>query len=72
MQKCNGSLSVRDEFIHKDLIPSDLNLVDSTPSLEGADKRLFLKFVSKMLQWLPENRKTAKELLEDPWLLLNG
>jgi len=37
-------------------------------ALEGEEKRLFLSFVSKMLQWLPEDRKTAKELLEDPWL----
>lgn len=55
--------------MHEDLIPSDLNLADSVSSLEGKDKRLFVDFVSKMLQWLPENRRTAKELLEDPWLL---
>lgn len=26
-------------------------------------------FVRNMLRWVPEDRKTAKELLEDPWLL---
>ena len=51
------------EFIRKDLI-----LAESVPSLEGEDKRRFLDFVRKMLQWLPEDRKTAKKLLEDPWL----
>ncbi|KAI9843644.1 MAG: hypothetical protein M1837_006226 [Sclerophora amabilis] len=38
-------------------------------SLEGQDKKLFLEFMSKMLQWLPEDRKNARELLEDDWLL---
>ncbi|MCJ1247543.1 hypothetical protein MMC30_004757 [Trapelia coarctata] len=56
------------EFIRKDLIPSGLNLLDSAPSLEGEEKRLFFTFVRKMLQWLPEDRKTAMELLKDPWL----
>ncbi|KAL8830149.1 MAG: hypothetical protein Q9170_005870 [Blastenia crenularia] len=57
------------EFLHRELIPTNVNLADSVTSLEGEDKKLFLKFVSKMLQWLPEDRKTARELLEDTWLL---
>jgi serine/threonine protein kinase len=60
------------EFMHKDLIPTDVKLEDSVVSLEGEDKRLFLDFIKKMLQWLPEDRKTAKELLEDPWLRENS
>ena len=36
--------------------------------LSGEDKRLFLRFVGRMLRWLPEDRATAQELLEDPWL----
>lgn len=56
------------EFMHKDLIPIGVKLEDSVFSLEREDKRLFLDFIKKMLQWLPEVRKTAKELLEDPWL----
>jgi serine/threonine-protein kinase SRPK3 len=36
--------------------------------MEGEEKALFLKFVRRMLQWLPEDRDTAKELREDPWL----
>jgi serine/threonine protein kinase len=58
--------------MHKDLIPTDVRLEDSVLSLEGEDKRLFLDFIKKMLQWLPEDRKTAKELLEDPWLQENS
>ena len=29
---------------------------------------LFIDFMLSMLQWVPEHRKTAKELLDDPWL----
>ncbi|OCL03204.1 CMGC protein kinase [Glonium stellatum] len=67
-QSANPFLS--GEFMHKDLIPTDVSLEGSVLSLEGDDKRLFLNFARKMLQWLPEHRKTAKELLEDPWLAL--
>ncbi|KUJ14194.1 CMGC protein kinase [Mollisia scopiformis] len=56
------------EFMHKDLIPIGVRLEDFVLSLEREDKHLFLDFIKKMLQWLPEDRKTAKELLEDPWL----
>jgi serine/threonine-protein kinase SRPK3 len=40
----------------------------SEENLEGKNKVLFLQFMRKMLQWAPEERKTAEELLEDPWL----
>lgn len=56
------------EFKHKDLIPNGVNLSDSVLSIEGEDKEQFLTFVRKMLQWLPEKRLSAKELLEDQWL----
>jgi len=36
--------------------------------LEGQDQVLFLRFMRSMLEWLPEKRKTAKELLSDEWL----
>ncbi|KAJ6036014.1 serine/threonine protein kinase [Penicillium herquei] len=37
-------------------------------NLQGAQQDLFLSFVRKMLQWRPEDRASAKELLSDPWL----
>jgi serine/threonine protein kinase len=55
-------------FKCQNLIPQETSLADSVTNTEGEDKRLFLKFISRMLQWLPENRSTAKELLADPWL----
>lgn len=56
------------EFRNKEVIPSGINLDDTVTCLEGEQKVQFLKFARKMLQWPPEDRKTAKELVEDPWL----
>jgi serine/threonine protein kinase len=36
--------------------------------IEGEEKEVFLDFVRSMLRWVPEERKTATELLEHPWL----
>lgn len=48
------------------LPPSSLEVVEE--NLEGKDKELILNFIRSMLQWEPEKRKTARELLSDPWL----
>lgn len=42
-------------------------LPDTVSELEGAEKETFLDFASSMLQWLPEKRKTARELLQHPF-----
>ncbi len=55
------------EFMHKGLIPMDVSLEDIILSLTGEDKRLFLDFVRRMLQWLPESGAISKELIDDPW-----
>lgn len=39
--------------------------------LKGREKEHFLAFVQSMLKWLSEERKTAKELLQDPFLKLD-
>ncbi|KAN0083544.1 hypothetical protein V8E54_002632 [Elaphomyces granulatus] len=42
-----------------------------TPFLHGEDKRFFLEFVRRILQWEPERQSSAKELYiddNDPWL----
>ena len=51
-----------------DLIPTDVRLEGSVLALDGEAERLFLDFVRKIFQWLPEERKTAKGLIEGPWL----
>jgi len=41
---------------------------DEEENLQGEDKTMFLRFLKKMIQWVPEDRRSAKELMEDPWL----
>jgi serine/threonine protein kinase len=36
--------------------------------LEGNEKQAFVAFLRSMLCWRPEDRKTADQLLADPWL----
>lgn len=43
-------------------------LADLENRLKGEDKEQFLSFMAGMLQWRQEDRKTAAELLQDPWL----
>lgn len=49
-------------------IPTGVTLESSEDYLEGENKRMFMAFMRGMLQWRPEDRKTARELLKDPWL----
>lgn len=57
------------KFTGNDLIPFERNLSNSAPEcVTDEDKILFLNFMRKMLCWLPEDRATAKELQDDPWL----
>jgi len=58
------------DFIRKDLIPRDLRIAETVTLFQGEEKQQFLDFVTKMLQWQPEKRSTAKDLLEDPFLQL--
>ncbi|KAI8674263.1 Protein kinase domain-containing protein [Fusarium keratoplasticum] len=54
----------------KDLsrIPTDFTLGKSITCMSGEEKTRFLHFVKRMLTWCPEERSSAKELLDDPWL----
>jgi hypothetical protein len=49
-------------------VPGEMSLEESEERLNGRNKEMFLKFMRGMLQWRPEDRKTAKQLLKDPWL----
>lgn len=49
-------------------IPTEVSLELSEKFLKGRNKEMFLAFMRGMLQWRPEDRKTAKDLLQDPWL----
>ncbi|KAL5366226.1 kinase-like protein [Aspergillus floccosus] len=37
-------------------------------NLQGESQHLFLQFMRKMLKWKPEERKSARDVLDDPWL----
>lgn len=39
------------------------SLEDEMKSLQGEEKTSFLKFLRRMLQWRPEDRATARELV---------
>lgn len=45
-----------------------ISLEGAEENLEGKNKESFLHFVRTMLRWVPEERKSARELLDDPWL----
>ncbi|PIA99024.1 putative serine/threonine-protein kinase sky1 [Cercospora beticola] len=49
-------------------IPENYSLETLETRLSGENKTAFLAFVRKMLQWCPERRYTAKQLLDDSWL----
>ncbi|KAM0245993.1 hypothetical protein ACHAP5_004964 [Fusarium lateritium] len=49
-------------------IPGDLNLESTIKRLSGEEKVKFIRFVKRMMKWNPEERDTAKQLLDDPWL----
>ncbi|KAK3311581.1 CMGC protein kinase [Chaetomium strumarium] len=56
------------QWIANVTIPRDNSLEKAEHFLTGSDKTMFLNFVRGMLAWRPEDRKTARELLKDPWL----
>ncbi|TVY38711.1 Serine/threonine-protein kinase [Lachnellula occidentalis] len=49
-------------------ISQGTSLEESEFRLQGKNKEMFLEMMRGMLQWRPEDRKTAKQLLKDPWL----
>lgn len=49
-------------------IPQGMSLENSELRLRGKNKEMFLKLMQGMLQRRPEDRKTAKQLLDDAWL----
>ncbi|KAL9131739.1 MAG: hypothetical protein Q9217_000414 [Psora testacea] len=46
-------------------MPDHMSLEESEDNLKGSNKEAFLRFVRKMVQWRPEDRQTADQLLED-------
>ncbi|CAG8306747.1 unnamed protein product [Penicillium salamii] len=55
-------------FKGTNIAPSKFNFEHSIRNLRNEDKRIFIKFVRRMIIWDPEERSTATELLHAPWL----
>ncbi|KAJ6785785.1 hypothetical protein PWT90_03043 [Aphanocladium album] len=56
------------KFTSQSILPDEISLADRETILDGEEKAEFLRFVSKMLQWEPEKRSSAKELAYDDWI----
>ncbi|PYH86143.1 kinase domain protein [Aspergillus uvarum CBS 121591] len=54
---------------HEETVVPMISLGSLEKRLAGEEKVEFIQFMMSMLKWLPEERKTAKQLLEDSWLL---
>ena len=48
--------------------PTTFNFENQISAIQGEDKKMFIDFVKRMIKWRPEERSTARELLQDPWL----
>ncbi|KAI0112235.1 kinase domain protein [Nemania sp. FL0031] len=60
--------SLEGQFIGGIDLPAPTSLEAVAIYLTGEEKRRFLEFVRKMLNWDPAQRSTAGQLLRDPWL----
>ncbi|KAJ3534121.1 hypothetical protein NM208_g7674 [Fusarium decemcellulare] len=49
-------------------IPADFSFEKTISCMRGEEKTRFVQFIKRILKWSPEERSTAKELLDDPWL----
>lgn len=56
------------EFKYPEYVLKDLDWDASVSRLRGEEKDLFIDFAKKMITWVPEERWTAKQLLEHPFL----
>ncbi|KAE8149113.1 kinase-like protein [Aspergillus avenaceus] len=57
-----------DWIAHHEMSVPSVSLGALEKRLSGQEKESFLAFMRSMLKWMPEERKTAKQLLEHPFL----
>jgi serine/threonine-protein kinase SRPK3 len=61
------------QFTRNDAIPFSRSLRHEVPDcIKAEEVDEFLRFMRRMLRWLPEERATARELKDDPWLVDNS
>ncbi|KAL8748336.1 MAG: hypothetical protein Q9184_007383 [Pyrenodesmia sp. 2 TL-2023] len=68
--KVSGEVFDAEGNFHKEPEQTDVTLhkLMSKSNLSEEGKQEFLDFLGTMLQVLPQDRKTARELLDHPWL----
>lgn len=49
-------------------VEESTSLEAEVKTLQGQEKAAFLALLRRMLQWRPENRASAHDLIRDPWL----
>ena len=55
-------------WIHEVPIP-DLDMSTLEVRLSGKDKEEFLRFMRRLITWVPEERPTAVEVVYDDWMM---
>lgn len=63
-----ANILIGTSITHEYASPPSTSLEDLEKRLSGNGQESFLIFLRSMLRWLPGERKTARQLLEDPWL----
>ncbi|CVL11855.1 related to dis1-suppressing protein kinase dsk1 [Fusarium proliferatum] len=48
--------------------PGDFSFENTISCMSGEEKVRYIRFIKRMVKWSPEERSTARELLDDPWL----
>lgn len=67
----SDNINLLGTYIGGTRLPPPAPLEELEALLSGDEKRKFLEFMRKMLQWAPEQRSTANELWYDDWLQEN-
>lgn len=56
-------------FLYNDYVSNGRRFEDIVPQcIPDHEKDMLLRFMRRMLQWQPEERPKARELMDDPWL----
>ena len=58
------------EYRKPEHINTDVTWESSITRMKGEEKEMFIDFAKKMICWLPEERWTAKQLLDHPFLTM--
>lgn len=67
-KNCLANYYQTGQFKFPNLIPTPRGFDNKLTVVEEDEKHMFMRFISRILRWSPEERATAEELLSDPWL----